>query len=124
MGATRSARRVSDAAEPFALELRGDWQGAPRAGRYSGVPPKRRVRCSPVTRNQFSGKRLPSSSGSMRGRPRPLRAAGCRRRGAQGIPLGYQPATRSHPAKLTARGIEVLALMTEGITNTETVGRL
>jgi len=47
-----------------------------------------------------------------------------RRMGVQGVPRGPRQQTRSHPARLTGRQVEVLALVTEGLTNAAIAERL
>ncbi|MGH2587762.1 MAG: response regulator transcription factor, partial [Dehalococcoidia bacterium] len=47
-----------------------------------------------------------------------------RERGARGIPRGPRPATRSHPAGLTAREVEVLRLLGQGLRDAEIADRL
>jgi DNA-binding CsgD family transcriptional regulator/tetratricopeptide (TPR) repeat protein len=44
--------------------------------------------------------------------------------GARGVRRGPRPATRSNPAGLTARELEVLALLTDGLRNAEIASRL
>ena len=51
------------------------------------------------------------------GRGAALVARRLRERGARGLPRGPRPATRQNPAGLTARELEVLALVAEGLRN-------
>jgi DNA-binding NarL/FixJ family response regulator len=44
--------------------------------------------------------------------------------GARSVAVGTRPATRAHPAGLTAREQQVLDLLGEGLTNDEIAGRL
>jgi DNA-binding CsgD family transcriptional regulator len=50
--------------------------------------------------------------------------ADLRRHGFNGVPRGPRPTTASNPAGLTARQLEVLELMAEGLTNVEIAERL
>jgi DNA-binding NarL/FixJ family response regulator len=47
-----------------------------------------------------------------------------RRMGIQGVPRGPRKETRSHPAGLTPRQVEVLELVASGLTNTDIAERL
>ena len=61
--------------------------------------------------------------GADRGRP-PSSRRRLRERGAANLPRGPRPATRENPAQLTARELEVLALVADGLRNRDIAERL
>jgi DNA-binding CsgD family transcriptional regulator len=112
-----------DAAEPFAREIRGDHEGAAAAWEALGCPYE-------AARALLAGDEPAlrrALDAFLRLDARPATAMARRRLqqiGATAIPRGQRPSTRAHPARLTSREAEVLALMAEGHTNAEIAAHL
>jgi DNA-binding CsgD family transcriptional regulator/tetratricopeptide (TPR) repeat protein len=108
---------------PLALQLAGDWEGAAHAWERLGCPYEAALALA-------DGDEAAMRSGLARLQElgaRPAAALVGRRlrdRGARDIPRGPRPATRGNPANLTARELEVLALMAEGLPNAGIAERL
>jgi DNA-binding CsgD family transcriptional regulator/tetratricopeptide (TPR) repeat protein len=110
--------------EEFAAGLRGDWRGAAARWERIGGPYERALELAE------SGEVEPTSEAvevfdGLGARPA---AAWTRRRlremGVSAIPRGPRPATRSNPAGLTDRQVEILGLLATGLTNAEIAARL
>ena len=113
-----------DTAEPYALELAGDWRAASAlwmqiGGRYeaalalSQADDEAELRRSIAELHELGA---PAAAAVV--------ARRLRQRGARGIPRGPRQATRDNPANLTARELEVLALIAEGLRNAEVAEQL
>ena len=110
-------------AEPFALQIAGDWRAAADAWEGLGCPYEA-ARALAEGDDPDAVRRLsPASTGSGAAGDR----AGDRPPGpARGADLlrGPRPATRANPAGLTPREMEVLTLLAEGLRNAEIADRL
>jgi len=111
-------------ADPYRLELAGDWRGAAQLWNELGCPYESALATSRSENEE-----------ELRGGLETLhelgtRATGAvvarrlRERGVRGVPRGPRPSTARNPASLTAREVEVLELLVSGLRNAEIAARL
>jgi DNA-binding CsgD family transcriptional regulator len=111
------------AADPFALHMSGEWYAAAAAWRALGCPYEEGLAlCEGDLGARLQAleifDRLGAGPMSVRLRTR------LREEGHTGIPRGPRPATKANPLGLTSRQAEVLALIGEGMTNSEIAEKL
>jgi DNA-binding CsgD family transcriptional regulator len=114
----------SEAAEPFALEIRGDPLGAAAAWDALGCP----FEAARARAGSDDPKALRSAhDAAVRLGARPMAAAlarSLRERGVLDLPRGPQATRRDNPAGLTPRELEILPLLEAGFSNTAIGERL
>ena len=112
------------AAEPYALQIAGKWKEAAERWAQIGCPYE--VALALADADDESALRHSLDALQDLG-ARPAAAIVARRlrqRGVRGLPRGPRPATRENPAGLTAREVEVLALLGGGLGNAAIAGQL
>ena len=123
----RKAGRAVDPPEidhPFALQARGDWQGAAQAWAERGCPYHQAAALADSSEPNALLEAL-SILDSLGGTPlaRQVRAR-LRELGVPNVPRGPMAGTRENPAGLTERQLEVLRLLAAGLTNSEIASQL
>lgn len=110
-------------AKPFALQITGDWRAAAAAWEHLGCPYEQaRALADGDPEAQIAALAICEQLGA-----RPLAEfvrQKLRQAGIQIIPRGPRAATRENPFGLTKRQVEILALLTEHLTNAQIAARL
>jgi DNA-binding CsgD family transcriptional regulator len=114
---------ATSVAEPYALMIKGDWEGAAAAWQQREAPYERALALA-----EGSEAALRESLEILEELGAGPLAAIVRQRlrelGVRGIPRGPRASTRDNPAGLTSREVEVLRLLVHGHTNSELARRL
>ena len=110
-------------AEPFALQITGDWQEAATAWEWLGCPYEQaRALADGDVGAQMAALALFEQLGA-----RPMAEIvrqKLRDAGVQAVPRGPRTTTKENPFGLTNRQVEVLTLLTENLTNAQIAARL
>ena len=119
-----SGRPRGELAEPYRLQLDGDWQNAAKLWDEIGCPYDTALALLDAAEEAALRRALDicqslGATATARVVRRTMRQLGIR-----SIPVGQRSATREHPLGLTRRESEVLALVCAGRTNAEIAGKL
>jgi DNA-binding CsgD family transcriptional regulator len=114
----------ADAGEPYSYQIAGDWARGASFWRENGC----RYQAALALADSRDGKALRQALNELQAlgaRPAAaIVAARLRELGERGLPRGPRPKTRANPAGLTARELEVLGLLAEGMRNAQIAERL
>jgi DNA-binding CsgD family transcriptional regulator len=109
-------------AEPYALQMAGEWQHAAEAWRAQGCPYEA---ARALAEGDESAQRTAYDEFVRLGAvPAVKRVARSLRELGASVPRGPRPSTQVNPARLTARELEVLELLAHGLRNAEIAKRL
>jgi DNA-binding CsgD family transcriptional regulator/tetratricopeptide (TPR) repeat protein len=112
-----------DIPEPYALELAGAWERAAALWAELGCPYEAALALG--AGDEAAQRRAHNALLDMgAGAAAAVVARRLRKRGAAGLPRGPRTVTRENPAQLTARELEVLALVADGLRNRDIAERL
>jgi DNA-binding CsgD family transcriptional regulator len=110
-------------AEPYALQIAGNWRAAADRWNEIGCPYEEAMALSDGDETAKLEALAKFENLGANPAAEKLRQ-GLRATGVRGIPRGPRPSTKDNPAGLTGRQMEVLSLLSEGCTNAEIAERL
>ena len=115
---------LTNAKSPYAMQIAGSWQPAAAAWRELGCPYEQATAMADSEEPSTLLEALEIYDGLGALPAGRLVRERLRRMGVKGVRRGPRAETRSNPAGLTPRQAEVLALLTDGMTNGEIAERL
>ena len=111
-------------AEPYALQIRGDWARAAELWTELGCPYEAALALADADDEDALRRSLDELQRLGAQPAAAIVARRLRERGARQLPRGPRPATRENPAGLTQREREVLELVAQGLRNADIAARL
>jgi DNA-binding CsgD family transcriptional regulator/tetratricopeptide (TPR) repeat protein len=115
---------ADEAAEPHASSLRGDWRSAAEQWTALGCPYEAALARAEADEEEPLREALAELQRLGAQPAAAIVARRLRERGAKRVPRGPRAATTENAAGLTARELEVLALLAEGLRNVDVAARL
>jgi DNA-binding CsgD family transcriptional regulator len=110
--------------EPFRLLLARDWERAAESWRRLGCPYETALALSESDDAQTARQGIEQLQQLGASAAVSIVTRRLRERGLRGLPRGPRPRTRENPGGLTARELEVLALLAEGLRNVQIAEKL